>query len=206
MSIVKQIVQHLRGEIKVSSKVGVGTRVQINLPGEPEMSANSDDSCSQARSLTTGKTVYLTGFDRNAPASRLLYESIASYVTCWYQMEIADDVSFADLIISNECPELLNYFRRQPSPDSQELNLCSTEEPATSYNVYRAKQPLIVLCSNACQYEFFGYQAQPGKVIDFLSKPCGPYKLAGSILFCLESQKTVDGAYVGVDREHTNRI
>ena len=198
MSIVKQIVQHLGGEIKVSSQVGVGTRVQITLPGEPELSADSDDSCSRVRSRTTGKTVYLAGFERTVPASRLLYESIANYVTSWYQMEIVGDVSFADLIISNECPELLKHFRRTSSPDSQAFNLFSTEKSPTN-NVYHAKRPLIVLCSNAW-HEFFGFQPEPGKVIDFSSKPCGPYKLARSILFCLESQETVDGAYGGADR------
>jgi signal transduction histidine kinase len=203
MSIAKQIVQHLGGEIKVSSRVGVGTRVQITLPGDPEMPADSDDPCSRVRSQATAKTVYLAGFGRTTPASRFLYESIANYITCWYQMEIVDDVSFADLIISNECPELLNHFRRTSSSDSQAFILSSAEQSPTSNNVYCAKQPLIVLCSNASQYEFFGSQAEPGKVIDFSSKPCGPYKLARSILFCLEPQKTVGGTYGRADRVET---
>ena len=188
MSIVKQVVEHLGGDIKVSSQVGVGTRVHIALPVEPQMSTDSNDYCSRVRSQTTGKKVYLSSFNRAIVASRLLYESIANYVTCWYQMEIVDEMAVADLIISNECPELLNHFRRTSLPEPAPFSLYSIQKIPTTIDVIRARQPLIVLCSNAWQYEFFDYQAEPGKIIEFSSKPCGPCKIARSIMFCLESQ------------------
>jgi hypothetical protein len=145
--------------------------------------------------------VFLAGFDRGVPASRLLYESMAHYLTNWYNMTLVDNVYSSDLIISDECPELLDYFQQQspgersafamsPSALNSPSSGLFTPDSSVSQSVYRAWQPLIVLCSNALRYELFGQQAETGKIIDFSSKPCGPYKLARSLLFCLEQAET----------------
>ena len=196
MSIVKQVVERLGGNINVTSQVNVGTQVSVSLPAEPVKRPQSADSCSRVQLLTKDMKVFLAGFDKTVPASRLLYESISHYLTNWYNMHIVDDVYSSDLIISDECPELLDYFQqRSPSERSAFANSpygtpMPTPESVVSQSVYRAWQPLIVLCSNALRYEFFGQQAETGKIIDFSSKPCGPYKLARSLLFCLEQAET----------------
>jgi signal transduction histidine kinase len=197
MSIVKQVAEKLGGEINVTSQVNVGTQVSVSLPATPVDRPQSSDSCTRLQSLAKDMKIFLAGFDKTIPASRLLYQSISNYLTNWYDMQIVDDVYFSDLIISDECPELLDYFqqcspseRSAFSPNSPYETPMTTPDSAGTQNVYRAWQPLVVLCSNALRYEFFGEQAETGKIIDFSSKPCGPYKLARSLLFCLEQVET----------------
>ena len=192
MSIVKQVIERLGGQINVTSQQNIGTQVDVSLPTTPvDHPPPETDSCTRVRALSKGIKVFLAGFDKKVPASRLLYESVAHYVTTWYDMIVVDDVYSSDIIISDECPELLDFFH-QTSPTEQSAFALSPPLPTPDSNtsVYRAWQPLIVLCSNALRYEFFGQQAETGKIIDFSSKPCGPYKLARSLLFCLEQAET----------------
>src|SRR5579871_357597 len=195
MSIVKQFVDRLGGQISVASQVNVGTQVHVTLPGTPAERPPGPDICKRVRSLTKDMKVFLAGFDKVVPASRLLYGSMVRYLTDWYGMQIVDDVYSSDLIVSDECPELHDYFQqRSPSENSAfsppAVSSPQSSTPGTSQSIYRAWQPLIVLCSNALRYEMFGQQAETGKIIDFSSKPCGPYKLARSLLFCLEQAET----------------
>ena len=205
MSIVKQVAERLGGEVNVTSQVNTGTQVHVSLPAEPMDRPLGGDSCVRVQSLTTGMKIFLAGFDKTVPASRLLYESMAHYLTDWYDMRIVDDVHSSELIISDECPELLGYFQ-QRSPVEQSAFAVSSpyvtpiNTPETNQRVYQAWQPLIVLCSNALRYEFFGQQAESGKIIDFSSKPCGPYKLARSLLFCLEQAETRRKGLEGTDQ------
>ena len=197
MSIVKQVVERLGGEINVTSQVNVGTQVSVSFPATPANRPQSPDSCTRLQSLAKDMKIYLAGFDKTIPASRLLYQSISNYLINWYDMHLVDDVYSSDIIISDECPELLDYFQQCSPSEKSAFSLNSpygtpmtTPDSAGTQNVYRAWQPLIVLCSNALRYEFFGEQAETGKIIDFSSKPCGPYKLARSLLFCLEQVET----------------
>lgn len=204
MSIVKQVVERLGGSINVTSQVGIGTQVFVQLPATPKPKPTDEEGYLRIRKLTRGLKVFLAGFDKRVPASCLLHDSITKYVTAWYGMHPVDDVYSSDIIISDECPELLGYFQqRTPSERSVFAITPRTDVPptpestASTHNVYRAWQPLIVLCSNALRYEFFGQQAETGKIIDFSSKPCGPAKLAKSLQFCLEKveerRKSLEG-------------
>lgn len=199
MSIVKQVVERLGGQINVTSQVNVGTQVHVSLPADPAPRPQSFDSFARVRSHTKNMKVFLAGFDKEVPASKFLYESMAHYLTNWYNMQLVDNVYSSEIIISDECPELLDYFQQQSPAERSAFALnpsyvksppAYTPDNSVNNSVYRAWQPLIVLCSNALRYEFFGQQAETGKIIDFSSKPCGPYKLARSLLFCLEQVET----------------
>ena len=198
MSIVKQVVERLGGAISVTSQVNVGTQVYVSLPLGRVERLPGTDSCERVRSLSKGMKVYLAGFDKKVPASRLLYDSLVEYVTSWYDMTVVDDAYSSDLIISDECPELLDFFQQTSPTERSSFSLGTpVSTPDSNISVYQAWQPLIVLCSNALRYEFFGQQAETGKIVDFSSKPCGPYKLARSLLFCLEQaearRRSVEG-------------
>ena len=205
MSIVKQVTEGLGGEINVKSQLNVGTQVHVSLPAEPMDPLQGVDICTRVQSLTNDMKVFLAGFDKTVPASRLLYESMAHYLTDWYNMRVVDDVYSSDLIISDECPELLDYFQQRSPTERSAFEVRSPQgtlvsTPEINQRVYRAWQPLIVLCSNALRYEFFGQQAESGKIIDFSSKPCGPYKLARSLLFCLEQAEARRRSLEGMDQ------
>ena len=202
MSIVKQVVERLRGDITVSSQVGVGTQVRVTLPGDSMNQIDTTVGASQIHSSTRGMKVFLAGFNQHIPASRLTYQSIVKYLTNWYDMLVVDDVTSSDLIVSDECPELHDYFQQsclatRPSLKFDALSSASssdasTPDAETSQDIYRAPQPLIVLCSNALRYEYFGQQTDSKKIINFVSKPCGPHKLAKSIAYCFDPSKDSD--------------
>ena len=92
MSIVKQVVARLGGEINVTSQVHVGTQVHVSLPAPAVEHPQGVDICTRVRSLTKAMNVFLAGFDKTVPASRILYESMACYITNWYNMDVVDDV------------------------------------------------------------------------------------------------------------------
>jgi signal transduction histidine kinase len=187
MSIVKQVVQRLGGNISVSSQLGIGTQVRVTLPGQAITDKTElEDNVSRLSTRTKGMKVFLTGFDTHVTAGRLTYESIERYLTDWYDMEVVDDLSSSDLIISDDCPELHNYFQQSHNASSLKFNSSSESVCDTDPIPYQASQPLIVLCSNALRYEYFGQQSSSGRIINFVSKPCGPHKLATGIAYCLE--------------------
>jgi signal transduction histidine kinase len=199
MSIVKQVVERIGGEIKVSSIIDIGTQVDVVLPGvvfEPPDGAL--DIFARLRSRANGKKVFLAGFDHNVSASRLLFESLAAYLTSWYCMQVVEEMEISDLIVSDECPELRNSFSQQTAQSGRPTVFSNQIHPLRpraaghklSQSVFCAPQPLIVLCSNALRYEFFGQQIQGSKIVDFATKPCGPSKLARSLLFCLDKSET----------------
>jgi signal transduction histidine kinase len=199
MSIVRQAVERLGGEIKVSSKVDVGTQVHVILPGKVVEPPGALDVGTRVRSRTNGKKVFLADFNREVPASRLLYESLVAYLTNWFCMQVVEEMEKSDLIVSDECPVLLDSFQRnaqtgQSAVFSNQIHALSARPSApenASQNVFSSRQPLIVLCSNALRYEFYGQQPTRGsKIIDFATKPCGPSKLARSLLFCLDKSET----------------
>jgi signal transduction histidine kinase len=199
MSIVKKVVERLRGDIAVSSQVGLGTQVRVTLPGDSMNQIDTTVGASQVQSNTKGIKVFLAGFNQHIAASRLTYQSIVNYLTNWYGMLVVDDMTSSDLIVSDECPELHDYFQQSCRPSlkfdalsSASSSDASTPDAETNQDIYRAPQPLIVLCSNAQRYEYFGQQTDSKKIINFVSKPCGPHKLAKSIAYCFDPSKDSD--------------
>ena len=197
LSIVKDIVDKIEGTIHVSSEVGKGTCIDVRLPVIFSTEVPQDDLIVTVRSKLRGRNVYVTGFDLNIESARLYHESIVYCLKEWFGANIVTSMRSAVLIITNECLPLLMYLQ-QTSPQLSDKSPLGEEkefdfnrpdrinipEAASEYD--HADKPMVVLCSNVLQYELFSLQAELGRVIDFCSKPCGPYKLAKSINFCLE--------------------
>jgi len=137
MSIVKQVVERLGGKIDVTSHVNVGTKVKVSLPCAA-VDRPGTDSCARVRSLAKGIKIFLAGFDKNVPASRLLYDSVANYVTTWHNMIIVDDVYSSDLIISDECPELIDFFQQTSPTEQSAFTLTPPALSPLADSVYRA--------------------------------------------------------------------
>jgi len=194
MSIVRQIVEILGGDIDVSSELGVGTEIKITFVLEhdtklgdnftrmgPSTSAVDDDDDNQdvlaeTQKKAKGKRIAVLGFDTGSPhtvlseASEQLRYSFEQYAREWYGMTVVPPIANAtiidykdkaDVILANESSELLQQLQLKGS-----------------------KPPTIVLCSNAARYGMYTSQADQGGIIDFASKPCGPYKLSKALHFC----------------------
>ena len=180
LSIVKSIVNMLNGTIDIESQVGVGTEVYVRIPlmrlpgtatteSTPSTvtSSGSVSTCMQGlQSDHCGKYAALyvgqnerATSNRNRDRVRVLH----TYVTEWFGLKAASRSDPLDLIIVDErdLPELLSTHLR--------------------------KYPTVVLCgASPLRTES---QLQRPSVMEFVSKPFGPYKLAKAVYTCLEKAK-----------------
>ncbi|KAI9774973.1 MAG: hypothetical protein M1840_000189 [Geoglossum simile] len=184
LSIALQIVRSLGGTIDVQSEQGVGTEVKVSLVLE-EVSVLSqspghyDYPIMSVRKKTSGRTLCLVGFNispdtpvspmesRNAQPEPLLslQASIEGMATRWFGMKVATS----------------------PSQDSSPPDIYIADEKPSIFG----GAPMIVLCSYSSLYASYvqgkerASERKRGGVIHFISKPCGPRKLAKALDFCL---------------------
>ncbi|KAF7980698.1 hypothetical protein HWV62_37151 [Athelia sp. TMB] len=198
MSIVRQILQLLGGDIEVKSRVNVGTEISITLvlerPSKADVTESSELSIiQQTRRLTEGKTVSLRGFNDlssiEESASRdalyALHGSIVRYARDWFGMTVEYgpqiDHPSADVVLANESQAVIHYLK----------------QPASSKTKLRA--PLLVLCNNISRYRTY---AASGDLLEFASKPCGPLKLAKALNICLERTEHNRAKQGNIDYSH----
>ncbi|RFU26643.1 hypothetical protein B7463_g9706, partial [Scytalidium lignicola] len=191
LSIVLQIVRSLGGTIDVQSEPGIGTEVRVSLtldqaliaPESLALDAKYENSVRSVRERTSGLTLGLVGFQTSSGISGThagtlqvepglslsLQASIERMATVWFGMKVTAseswEVSPPDIYIADEKPSLPSPFGRAP---------------------------IIVLCSNASVYRAYarrkqGAQSSDDELVHFVSKPCGPHKLARALAFCLSN-------------------
>ncbi|KAK4450582.1 hypothetical protein QBC34DRAFT_402902 [Podospora aff. communis PSN243] len=203
LSIVLQIVRSLRGRISITSEPGVGTQVVVTLVmkqvppphggGEPRhFLAKNLEAIRSAREKTEGLRIGLLGFgspdvnmrrpentDRHAewnsrigkePSLPLLRQSIESAATQWFGMKITPPSTWTfsppDIHIVNGRAGIRDAF-----PGCPIIALCSHEELYREYS-RRATR---------------GARRAARELAHFVSKPCGPHKLAEAFDFCLQN-------------------
>ncbi|RYP66490.1 hypothetical protein DL771_007750 [Monosporascus sp. 5C6A] len=200
LSIVLKLVRSLKGIINITSEQGVGTEVVVTLTlnqtpsiGNPRytlLDRESEDIIQSAQRKSSGRTICLLGLDVRPPGGAVpiperrpsgwqveegwkpslsLQASVESLVTDWFGMKIAE----------------LETQRSSP-PDIYLAN----ENPGLRSDEF-AGVPTIVLCSHEALYREYsqrktrGGQHGDGRLLHFVSKPCGPRKLAKAFMFCL---------------------
>ncbi|CUS12495.1 unnamed protein product [Tuber aestivum] len=203
MSIVRQIVEMLGGEIDVKSELGKGTEVTVSLVlrksnrGIAKPDADCDTGAGRdagdweteiesIRKKGRGKKVRLFGFDSPLEADihtasiSYLGGSFSRYISHWFGMTPTVEVSPCDanpdFIIAHEGPRVEEHLARQ-------IRGLPGMEGGT---------PLIVICSNASRHETYQSLSgiNGGGIVYFVSKPCGPRKLAKALAACIEKVET----------------
>ena len=184
MSIVKQIVDLSGGRIDVRSEQNRGTEIKLSLPlenclPEPEdLAINSDpistheDPIDAVRRRARGRTVSIHGFDSPLEKSDLQTGSLASlkasiekYVTKWFDLRLVSTGEIADIVVSDESAHL-------SSPVSE-----------SRFKI------LLILCSNRARRDIYPSQLETGQIVEFVSMPCGPHRLAKAMLNCLDTEE-----------------
>jgi hypothetical protein len=184
MSIVKQIVDLSGGRIDVRSEQNRGTEIKLSLPlvnclPEPEdLAINSDpisthqDPIDAVRRRARGRTVSIHGFDSPLEKSDLQTGSLASlkasiekYVAKWFDLRLVSTGEIADIVVSDA-------FAHLSSPVSE-----------SRFKI------LLILCSNGARRDIYPTQLESGQIVEFVSMPCGPHRLAKAMLNCLDTEE-----------------
>ena len=182
MSIVKQIVDLSGGRIDIRSELGKGTEVKLSLPLEDRLSPEDETPAKlnllyanegpveAVRRRAKGRTVQIRGFYGDSELQRAalasLKASIEKYVTKWFDLSIVDDEQPADIVISDE-----SVF-------------------SNSSNVAGSRfRTLLILCNNSARRDIHNTsRLEPGQIVEFVSKPCGPHRWAKALLNCLDAE------------------
>jgi signal transduction histidine kinase len=179
LSIVRSIVRSLGGHIGIRSQAGEGTTVQVSLPlARP----SADDASARPLRLHQRgqgqemniirehygeKSVAILGYDPSSPTASESAVVLARYVTQWLglRLEAWPTRNFVDLILA------------------QDRDM--TEQVKTESASHTAA--MTVFCSNSVECETYRQAwSSVATSIDFLYRPCGPHKLARSILRSLK--------------------
>lgn len=182
MSIVKQIVDLSGGRIDVRSDQFTGTEVKLSLPMEncvPDSSGatptaatlEDEDPVDAVRRRAVGRSINMQGFVAPPRSSELhvgalasLRKSMVKYCTQWFRLVMLPSSEDTDISIMDEAAF---------------LNLPLTES---------RNRLLIVLCDNSARKELYPTTTNSGRIVEFVSKPCGPHRLAKALLNCLDMQ------------------
>lgn len=192
MSIAKQIVDLAGGTVDVRSEFGRGTQVKLSLPLENHLgkpvddviipispSETSEDLILTVRRRVQGRTVALRGFESSSATAyqsqslASLKASIQNYVCDWFNLlllssEFGNHAS-ADIVISDESVFL----------DS--ANLAGNE-------LLNPEKVLLILCSKGASHNLYAANMDSDRIIEFVSKPCGPRRLAKALQSYLDKE------------------
>ena len=186
LSIVRSIVNLLGGSIGIRSEVGRGTEVTIRLPlmrisgtdsvastssGASSTEGRQDDAVTALQAEYPGRTIALYGGVNGTKNSEVLYQ----YITKWFGLDVVTPEEItpfsADIVLVDE--------KKFPS-------LLETTFVAAS---------IVVLCSNSIRYSRKQSHINSAIVVEFVSKPYGPYKLAKALRLCLDKAKEINHAH-----------
>lgn len=180
LSIVRSIVKALNGSINIQSRPGEGTIVKVSLPLQRSVGEESQSLRPHAERLGqeessalshlhhmefTGKRVAIWGFDSSRLAKNPFWSSIARYISDWYGLQLVSQSvqEPLDILIADEKDLTTEAMRQFPT----------------------ALPSLIIFCNNygepRTEWSHLAYS------VSILRRPCGPHKLAKSILKCMKS-------------------
>lgn len=179
LSIVRSIVKSLGGHIGIRSRPGEGTSVKVTLPltrpgpddaSSPPLRPHHSVPGQDLRSIRdqyANKTVAILGYDPASPSKTNITSVLADYATKWCGLDIVP----------------------WPAPDSVDLLLALDKDVNEELKVRQTirARAMVVICSNTVDYEtYHSAWSNLTNVMEFLYRPCGPYKLARSLLRCFK--------------------
>ncbi|KAJ5982776.1 hypothetical protein N7451_012876 [Penicillium sp. IBT 35674x] len=190
-SITQKTVQSIHGDIEVRSQRGIGTHVQISLtldhapertPSEESLNDNTHaGDLAPTRELVRRKSIGILGFgtsDLHTSTS----SSLENVCREWLQMNVVF-VSPSD----SNFPHCDFYIALHDYLDIGNLEIKAIAPGPEA----RFSSPIIVICSSprsAHSLLLAAQQRGDAEVLEFISQPCGPRKLANSLEVCIKRQ------------------
>lgn len=201
LSIVRQAARSLNGCIDVSSTPGEGTEFSIRTSlTHRDIPTHSEDPIAESdfsdlRVMTIGKTIGLIGFQAElvTERDRTMYSSLNRLCRDWFGLEAVLVPSIKDtsqpmmdfyLVIKTDLDH--------PNEEERQLNkinkFLAEERGCTS--------PIVVLCPSP-EHAHNMFTAAKGRnettLLEFISQPCGPRKLANALVLCMKRQGNQNG-------------
>ncbi|KAL4861271.1 hypothetical protein BDV12DRAFT_71190 [Aspergillus spectabilis] len=187
LSIVRQALSTLRGSIEVSSEKGKGTEIKIEVPLHPgavpassDFESVSSSAYSSLREQALGKIIGMVGFGSSPEGEQeaTLYNSLARLCEDWFHLTVKR-VSLQDE--TTPCDFYLMVHTDLDSPDAEKNQRLRLDEPGKL-------SPLMVICqSPEIAHNMIARSSSRNdeSIIEFVSQPCGPRKLAKTLELCL---------------------
>ena len=201
LSIVHSIVTMLGGSIDVQSQLKKGTTITVDLPlkrplpgqqstvntphsGGTTTSSNSiaEESVTLLQQAITKASVAIYR-PRLQSRQDFLAQTLKQYVEDWYGLDVigSELMASANVVITEEedLDSLIDQLVGTPGRRPAVLVLCCVESRHSALFISSLEKRL-------------------NGVVDFLSKPCGPYKLAKSMRLVLEKAKLLRPSFIGM--------
>lgn len=201
LSIVRQAVLSMGGYIEVSSLRGRGTEVTIGvtLPHVPSTKANIDPSepeqIVKVRDITRGATVGVLGLGSPDISERdtILRNHLEKLCKNWFEMDV-HVVSPLD-----DTPPLCDFYvavqTDTDSVNTWDVWLSKAHHGDNQNDDEHLAIPLVVICqSPEAAHLMFVAATQSNSnhenIVEFISQPCGPRKLAKAFGMCIKRQQS----------------
>lgn len=196
LNIVHRIVSSLNGDIRITSQKGLGTDVMITVDIDhapypsprPAISQISPTSLSQQnfrdsiKDLVHGKTVGIL-VPGSSEGDLALGPSLKKLCQDWFSMK----VDFIDSLHTRpgHCDILISLHETLDIGNREILASVSTP-------MERFSSPVIIICSSPSTAHSMYLAAQERRytgILEFISQPCGPRKLAKALEICFQRQR-----------------
>lgn len=189
LSIVKQIVDSLAGTLEVKSQVDKGTEFEVRLrlasvANEDGMSSQVDESMQSTAEETKGLQVVMRDANRyhavHGRQTRKLDAQIANTCSKWFKMKVVKEDSMMNK------PADINLYCEPPSMAVLEKTFAEDKQLGLTEKM----KPIVIVCLNASEAaEISKTQsnelARFSNIVEIVSQPCGPRKLAKIFSRCL---------------------
>lgn len=196
LSIVRKALAFLNGSIEVTSEKDKGTEVTIQVPLTlAGVSDGSDRSLATAnnpvRTQARGKTIGLIGFGPEPGSERdaILCDSLKRLCQDWFHLRVK---MVSPQIETPPCDFYLMVHTDLDALDVQGNQHLLNLDPPNKVS------PLIVICqSPEAAHHMFARTTGTKKprrdsIVEFISQPCGPRKLAKTLQLCMQRLEGLD--------------
>lgn len=197
LSIVRKALAFLDGSIEVTSEKDKGTEVTIQAPltlaAVPEGSDGSSHTASSlARTQAQGKTIGIIGFGQEQASERdaILCDSLTRLCQDWFHLTVK--------MVSPETETTPCDFYLMVHTDQEKDALdIQANQNLLSLNHPNKISPLLVICQSpeAAHHMFvrtIGTNQHRDSIVDFISQPCGPRKLAKALHLCMQRMEGLE--------------